>query len=129
MTVFLQAGTLLAHHAESMSRWRFHYPPGADLLNTTCAQGFQSLHFGFDVGRFNVQVHAARVVNRLQEDAWLPFVRDQLPVVRIRRILKMPAIAPERRRPKVRGGIEVTDLAIDDDLRKPAAMHVEVSRI
>lgn len=129
MAVFLQAGTLLANHAESVPGWRLHHPPAADLFDTACAQGFQSLYFGFDIGRFDIQMHAAGMVHRLQQNARLPFIGDQLPVMRIHRILQAPAIVPQRRRPEVCGGIEIVDLAIDDDLREPAAVHEQAPRI
>ena len=115
--------TLRTDHAKSLARWRFHDPPTLDLSDSPCSQGFESADFRFDVVGLDIEMNAARVLYRLDQDLDLVIRAFELPVARgvgFNEGLDGPA---KRRRPEAGSALEVLRSAVDDDCSQAAPVH------
>jgi hypothetical protein len=68
VSVRLKIAALHAHDAEALPGRGLHHHPGAHVGDTSCAEGFQTPRFGFDVIRLNVQMYATLMGHLLHLD-------------------------------------------------------------
>src|SRR5205085_12179833 len=76
----LQRPALRIDHAEALPGGRLHYPPALDESDPPGAQSLQPLHFGFQVIRLDVEMHAAGMIDLLDQQQGLAVVAGQLAV-------------------------------------------------
>src|SRR5450631_3819524 len=104
-----------AHHAKSLTRGRFHHPPRADLLHSLRPEHLQPAYLGFQVVGFDVEMHAAGVIDflHLEVQAMLgilqPFVGVSLAP------LQFAHFHAERSAPEPRCSPQVVGAAVDDE--------------
>jgi hypothetical protein len=111
--------------AETLSRRRFHDPPSADLLDALRAQVLEPDYLSFDIVGFDVQMHAAGMAHNLYFDLQvvlrvLEFLVNIALAVRRR---QRPHCHAERSAPEIRGRVEISCLAIDDEPGQFAFVH------
>src|SRR6202044_2401895 len=104
-----------AHHAEPLSRRRFHHPPGMYRLDALGAQFFQPADLGLDIVGFNVEMHPARVAHYLHLDVQAMRGVDESFVGVALAGRQFAHRHAERAAPELGGGTEVLGLAINDE--------------
>jgi hypothetical protein len=119
------------HHAEPLSRRRFHYPPGMYRLDALGAQFFQPADFRLDIVGFNVEVHAARVAHNLHLDLQAMLGVDESLVGLALAGRQLSDRHAESAAPELGGGAEVLGLAINDETAEFAFVHrfLQICRI
>ena len=115
---------LRPHDAEALAGRRFHHAPGVNPGHPPGAERLESPHLGLHVVRFDVEMHATRMSDRLDFDVQ-PVVRIDQPDIFFafgrRQGLDRHA---ERVAPEARGALQVRGIAVDDEPRQPALVHV-----
>jgi transposase len=113
---------LRVHDAEAVAGRRFHHDPAPHEANALGAQLFQARGFGLEVVALDVEVHAARVIDALEDHHRLGRVGLQIAVgveAFVRRIHR----APEDLRPEPRRGVDAGVLAVDHESGEAAVVH------
>ncbi len=68
LSVLFESGAIGLTHTEAVTAGGLKHDPLSLPNDDSCSQGFQSCHFGFDRVRFDVEVHARRVIHTLKHD-------------------------------------------------------------
>src|SRR4051794_21538931 len=103
-----------------MSARRFHHPPRLHLADAPGAEGLEPIRFGIDIRRFDIEVHAAVVIDLLDLDGQIAWRAVETLVDGTARA---GACEAERGRPEGRAAFEVGGLRVDDESCQSAAMH------
>jgi len=112
------------YHAESVATGGLHDPPVFDLLDPGCPQPLETPDFSFEIVGFDIQVHSARVLNRLKLDVGFPLPRIEDNVFRIIRIVGGADFVTQSLAPESCLPVEVVCSAIDDQATQDAVVHM-----
>jgi len=106
-----------------MAGRRLHDDPILDPADRLGAKPLQPLHFCFDIGRLNVEVHAAGMIHLLDLDIHAAGAGSQLAIARlgVRFDRQSQGLGPESR-----GAAQILGLAIDDETDQSALVHLRL---
>ncbi len=92
-------------------------------FDAVCAQRFQALNFGIDIVRLDIQMHAIRMINLLQQDHWFVGGGLQLRVFAVAIFVGIGDRLAQCATPEFDGRREIFKLAVDHDVAQSALMH------
>ena len=113
MRVFRKVIALNSHDAKALAGWGFHHPPSFNLLYALSTQRLEPLHFGFDVIRFDIQMHTAFVRHLLNLD--VQAVGSCVQFALLRACTWTLHWMTERLTPKRRSTFQVVGFTVDDE--------------
>src|SRR4249919_104652 len=111
--VLRKPGALYAHHAESLPRWRLHHHPPFQATHHAGPQAFQPGHLSGNVIGFDVDVHAALMLDALYLHDRLVGRRFQHAVVAARARVTGVDRTAQCPGPEARGLVDIGGVAID----------------
>jgi len=123
ISVFRPIRALYANDAETLASRRTHYHPALFALIDFGAQFFEPRNLSRNVVCLYIDVHAAFVVHVLNLHAELVGRRYQHSVFAARSRMFHINRTAQRVRPKLRGGVDIIGLAVDQQTINARAMH------